>query len=145
MAGAAGVRAVERGVRIMGDVAIYVSPASADHLAHPQLFQDGYVAGAPPDAYAVRGQLWGNPLYDWPALQRRGYRWWVERVRRTLELFDVARIDHFRGFRRVLGGPGGRADRGRREVAARTRQGAVRGARAVAGRRSAARRRGPWA
>jgi 4-alpha-glucanotransferase len=88
----------ERGVRIMGDVAIYVSPASADHLAHPQLFQRGFVAGAPPDAYALRGQLWGNPLYDWPALQRRGYRWWVERVRRTLELFDIARIDHFRGF-----------------------------------------------
>jgi 4-alpha-glucanotransferase len=89
---------LERGVRIMGDVAIYVSPASADHVAHPRLFQQGFVAGAPPDAYAVRGQLWGNPLYDWPALQRTGYRWWVERVRRTLELFDLARIDHFRGF-----------------------------------------------
>jgi 4-alpha-glucanotransferase len=88
----------ERGVRIMGDVAIYVSPGSADHRAHPQLFQEGYVAGAPPDAYATEGQLWGNPLYDWPALQRRGYRWWIERVRRTLELFDLARIDHFRGF-----------------------------------------------
>ena len=88
----------ERGVRIMGDVAIYVSPGSADHRAHPQLFQEGFVAGAPPDAYATEGQLWGNPLYDWPALQRRRYRWWVERVRRTLELFDLARIDHFRGF-----------------------------------------------
>ncbi len=90
--------ALERGVRLMGDVAIYVSPGSADHEAHPELFVDGYVAGAPPDAYAIEGQLWGNPLYDWPALQRRGYRWWVERVRRTLELFDLARIDHFRGF-----------------------------------------------
>jgi 4-alpha-glucanotransferase len=88
----------ERGVRIMGDVAIYVSPGSADHRAHPELFQEGFVAGAPPDAYATEGQLWGNPLYDWPALQRRRYRWWVERVRRTLELFDVARIDHFRGL-----------------------------------------------
>jgi 4-alpha-glucanotransferase len=88
----------QRGVRIMGDVAIYVSPGSADHRAHPELFQDGDVAGAPPDAYARSGQLWGNPLYDWPALQRRRYRWWVERVRRTLELFDLARIDHFRGF-----------------------------------------------
>jgi 4-alpha-glucanotransferase len=86
------------GVRIMGDVAIYVSPGSADHRAHPELFQDGQVAGAPPDAYARDGQLWGNPLYEWPALQRRRYRWWVERVRRTLELFDLARIDHFRGF-----------------------------------------------
>jgi 4-alpha-glucanotransferase len=85
-------------VRIMGDVAIYVSPGSADHRAHPDLFTSGFVAGAPPDAYSADGQLWGNPLYDWPALQRRRYRWWVERVRRTLELFDLARIDHFRGF-----------------------------------------------
>jgi 4-alpha-glucanotransferase len=88
----------QRGVRIMGDVAIYVSPGSADHLAHPRLFQDGWQAGAPPDQYARQGQLWGNPLYDWPALRRTGYRWWVQRVRRTLELFDLARIDHFRGF-----------------------------------------------
>jgi 4-alpha-glucanotransferase len=88
----------DRGVRIMGDVAIYVSPGSADHRFHPNLFQSGLVAGAPPDAYAKSGQLWGNPLYDWPALQRRRYRWWVERVRRTLDLFDLARIDHFRGF-----------------------------------------------
>lgn len=89
---------IERGVRIMGDVAIYVSPGSADQRANPQLFLNGYVAGAPPDDYAAHGQLWGNPLYDWPALQRRGYRWWVQRVHRTLELFDLARIDHFRGF-----------------------------------------------
>jgi 4-alpha-glucanotransferase len=88
----------ERGVRIMGDVAIYVSPGSADHRANPWMFQEGYVAGAPPDAFARGGQLWGNPLYEWPALQRRHYRWWVERVRRVLELFDLARIDHFRGF-----------------------------------------------
>jgi 4-alpha-glucanotransferase len=88
----------ERGVRIMGDVAIYVSPGSCDHRFHPQLFQSGRVAGAPPDDYAKTGQLWGNPLYDWPALQRRGYGWWVERVRRTLDLFDLARMDHFRGF-----------------------------------------------
>lgn len=88
----------ERGVRIMGDVAIYVSPGSADHRAHPELFREDAVAGAPPDTYATEGQLWGNPLYDWPALQRRGYRWWVQRVQRTLELFDLARIDHFRGL-----------------------------------------------
>jgi 4-alpha-glucanotransferase len=96
--GALRAYARERGVRILGDVAIYVSPGGADHRAHPELFQTGLVAGAPPDAYATDGQLWGNPLYDWPALQRRGYRWWVERVRRTLELFDLARIDHFRGL-----------------------------------------------
>jgi 4-alpha-glucanotransferase len=90
--------AAERGVKILGDVAIYVAPGSADHLAHPELFQRGAVAGTPPDVYSDTGQLWGNPLYDWPALRRRGYRWWIERLRRTLELFDVARIDHFRGF-----------------------------------------------
>ncbi|HET8976724.1 MAG TPA: 4-alpha-glucanotransferase [Solirubrobacteraceae bacterium] len=96
--GALRAYAAERGVRIMGDVAIYVSPGSCDHRFHPELFQSGLVAGAPPDAYSRTGQLWGNPLYDWPALRRRRYRWWVERVRRTLELFDLARIDHFRGF-----------------------------------------------
>ncbi|MGI8429219.1 MAG: 4-alpha-glucanotransferase [Solirubrobacteraceae bacterium] len=88
----------DRGVRIMGDVAIYVAPGSVDHRAHPELFQHGVVAGAPPDDYAAQGQLWGNPLYDWPALRRRRYRWWVERMRRTLALFDLARIDHFRGL-----------------------------------------------
>jgi 4-alpha-glucanotransferase len=56
------------------------------------------VAGVPPDAYSDTGQLWGNPLYDWPALRRRGYRWWTERFRRTFELFDLVRVDHFRGF-----------------------------------------------
>ncbi|MFZ0088034.1 MAG: 4-alpha-glucanotransferase, partial [Solirubrobacteraceae bacterium] len=96
--GALRAYAAQRGVRIMGDVAIYVSAGSCDHRFAPQLFRSGLVAGAPPDAYSKTGQLWGNPLYDWPALQRRGYRWWVERVRRTLELFDLARMDHFRGF-----------------------------------------------
>jgi 4-alpha-glucanotransferase len=86
------------GVRLFGDVAIYVAPGSADHRAHPSLFRSGVVAGAPPDAYSRSGQLWGNPLYDWPALRRRRYRWWVERLRRTTSLFDLARIDHFRGF-----------------------------------------------
>jgi 4-alpha-glucanotransferase len=90
--------ALERGVRLVGDIAIYVAPGSADHRAHPELFQSGLVAGAPPDAFTASGQLWGNPLYDWPAMQRRRYRWWVQRFQRTLELFDLARIDHFRGF-----------------------------------------------
>jgi 4-alpha-glucanotransferase len=90
--------ALERGVRLVGDVAIYVAPGSADHRAHPELFQEGLVAGAPPDAFSASGQLWGNPLYDWPAMRRRRYRWWVQRLRRTLDLFDSARIDHFRGF-----------------------------------------------
>jgi 4-alpha-glucanotransferase len=90
--------AAERGVRLLGDVAIYVAPGSADHRAHPELFQPGFVAGAPPDAYSPRGQLWGNPLYDWPAVRRRRYRWWVERFRRISGMFDLSRIDHFRGF-----------------------------------------------
>ncbi len=88
----------DRGVKLFGDVAIYVAPGSVDHRTHPELFQTGFVAGAPPDAFARGGQLWGNPLYDWPALRRRRYRWWVERLRRTLSLFDLVRIDHFRGF-----------------------------------------------
>ena len=88
----------ERGVRVIGDVPIYVAPGGADHRAHPELFRDDAVAGAPPDAFTDTGQLWGNPLYDWPALRRRGYRWWIERLRRVFQLFDLARIDHFRGF-----------------------------------------------
>lgn len=90
--------AADRGVRILGDIPIYVAPGGADHRAHPEIFQTGFVAGTPPDAYTDKGQLWGNPLYDWPALRRRDYRWWVERMRRTFELFDIARIDHFRGL-----------------------------------------------
>jgi 4-alpha-glucanotransferase len=85
-------------VRLIGDVPIYVAPRGADHKAHPELFLDDVVAGAPPDAFTDKGQLWGNPIYDWPALRRRRYRWWTERLRRTADLFDVSRIDHFRGF-----------------------------------------------
>jgi 4-alpha-glucanotransferase len=102
--------AAERDVGILGDVAIYVAPDSADHRAHPELFQEGLVAGTPPDSFSDTGQLWGNPLYDWPALHRRGYRWWVERLRRTLELFDLARIDHFRGFVAYWAVPAGAAN-----------------------------------
>lgn len=100
----------DRGVSIMGDVAIYVSLGSADHRAHPELFQEGLVAGAPPDSFSTKGQLWGNPLYDWPALQRRRYSWWVQRVRRTLALFDLARIDHFRGLVAYWAVPAGARD-----------------------------------
>ena len=87
-----------RGVRMIGDVPIYVAAESCDHRAHPELFLDGVVAGAPPDDLGPEGQLWGNPLYDWDALAADGYRWWVERLRRTFALVDVTRIDHFRGF-----------------------------------------------
>jgi 4-alpha-glucanotransferase len=90
--------AARRGVRLIGDLPIYVAPGSADHLAHPELFQRGIVAGAPPDALSAVGQLWGNPIYDWAAVRAEGYRWWIDRVRRTTALFDLSRIDHFRGF-----------------------------------------------
>jgi 4-alpha-glucanotransferase len=90
--------AAARGVRIFGDVPIYVAPGGADHRANPGLFHRGVVAGVPPDAFSSNGQLWGNPLYDWDALRATGFRWWVERFRRTFELFDLARVDHFRGF-----------------------------------------------
>lgn len=90
--------AAGRGVRLFGDVPIYVARNGADETAHPELFRHGEVAGAPPDALSATGQFWGNPLYDWGALRREGYRWWVERLRRTFELHDMTRIDHFRGF-----------------------------------------------
>ncbi len=108
--GALRAYARERGVRLIGDVPIYVAPGSADHRAHPELFRGGEVAGVPPDALSAAGQLWGNPLYDWPALQRRGYRWWTERLRRTFAMFDVTRIDHFRGFVAYWAVPAGASD-----------------------------------
>ncbi len=88
----------ERGVRLIGDVPIYVSDEGADVEAWPELFAHGEVAGAPPDALSANGQHWGNPLYDWPRHKAAGYRWWIERFRRVAELVDVSRIDHFRGF-----------------------------------------------
>jgi 4-alpha-glucanotransferase len=87
-----------RGVRIFGDVPIYVAPGGSEHLARPELFASGEVAGAPPDSLSATGQRWGNPLYDWKAHRATGYRWWIERLRRTFELVDLARIDHFRGL-----------------------------------------------
>jgi len=90
--------AAERGVRVFGDMPIYVADGSADHRAHPALFQEGAVAGVPPDSFAKTGQLWGNPLYDWSAMRADGYRWWIERFRRALGLVDLTRVDHFRGF-----------------------------------------------
>jgi 4-alpha-glucanotransferase len=88
----------ERDIRLIGDVPIYVAQDSVDHLTHPELFLQGAVAGAPPDRLGPLGQHWGNPLFDWDALAQQGYRWWIERLRRTFALYDLARIDHFRGF-----------------------------------------------
>ena len=108
-------------------------PASADHRAHPELFRDDAVAGTPPDAYTDKGQLWGNPLYDWPALRRRGYRWWIARLARTFALFDLARIDHFRGFVAYWAVPRG----ARHALGGRWRRGPGRALFDAAGERSA--------
>jgi len=88
----------ERGVRLIGDVPIYVSNEGADLEAWPELFAGGEIAGAPPDALNASGQHWGNPLYDWPVHRATGYHWWIERFRRAFELVDVTRVDHFRGY-----------------------------------------------
>ena len=90
--------AAERGVRLIGDLPIYVSDEGADLDCWPELFASGEVAGAPPDALSATGQRWGNPLYDWPVHRATGYRWWRERLRRTFELVDLCRVDHFRGY-----------------------------------------------
>jgi 4-alpha-glucanotransferase len=94
----------ERGIQVIGDIPIYVSYDSVDAWANPGIFKlDGdkrpvVVAGVPPDYFSAEGQLWGNPVYDWDALRRSGYAWWIERLRHTLTLYDVIRIDHFRGL-----------------------------------------------
>jgi 4-alpha-glucanotransferase len=90
--------AAARGVRILGDLPIYVAPGSADTTARPRLFSLEEEAGAPPDYFNLLGQHWGNPLYAWPAHRAEGYRWWIERFRHAFELADLTRIDHFRGF-----------------------------------------------
>lgn len=94
----------ERGIRIIGDTPIYVAGDSADVWANPsQFFLDEEllpiaVAGCPPDAFSEDGQLWGNPLFNWEAMKKDGYVWWCRRVGHMTKLFDVVRIDHFRGF-----------------------------------------------
>jgi 4-alpha-glucanotransferase len=90
--------AAERGIRLIGDVPIYVSDEGADLSGWPELFSSGEIAGAPPDALSANGQRWGNPLYDWPVHRATRYRWWRERFRRTFELVDLCRVDHFRGY-----------------------------------------------
>lgn len=93
-----------KGIRIIGDIPIYVALDSADTWAHPELFQFDDkgnpvgVAGCPPDAFSATGQLWGNPLYDWEAHKRQDYHWWLERIRNCYRWYDMVRIDHFRGF-----------------------------------------------
>jgi 4-alpha-glucanotransferase len=97
-------RANQLGIQVIGDIPIFVAHDSADVWAHRGLFKldaDGQptvVAGVPPDYFSATGQLWGNPLYAWDAVAADGYRWWIARFRHLLELVDLVRIDHFRGF-----------------------------------------------
>ena len=94
----------QRGVRIIGDVPIFVAYQSADVWSHQELFKldengrPSVVAGVPPDYFSKTGQLWGNPLYRWEIHEKDGYSWWIERLRRALQMADLVRIDHFRGF-----------------------------------------------
>jgi 4-alpha-glucanotransferase len=94
----------EREIRFIGDVAIFVNFDSADVWTHPEIFElkDDLtpirVAGVPPDYFSATGQRWGNPIYKWDVLQSRGFDWWVDRMRRTHALYDIIRLDHFRGF-----------------------------------------------
>lgn len=97
--------ALEQGIRIIGDMPIYVSYDSVDVWAHPEMFeldkelQPVRVAGCPPDdSFSKTGQLWGNPLYAWNYMKKDKYAWWIERIRFSMEMFDTLRIDHFRGF-----------------------------------------------
>ena len=103
----------EKGIAIIGDIPIFTSPDSADVWANKNMFRldtKGHpleVAGVPPDYFAAEGQLWGNPLYDWKAHKKDGYRWWIERVRHQLDQVDYVRIDHFRGFEAYWAVPAG--------------------------------------
>lgn len=93
-----------QGIEIIGDIPIYVAFDSADTWANPKLFQIGEdnlptgVAGCPPDAFSATGQLWGNPLFNWDYHKKTGYEWWLKRIAHCFSLYDVVRIDHFRGF-----------------------------------------------
>lgn len=106
----------EHGIRIIGDIPIYVALDSADTWAHPDLFQMDEnrkptgVAGCPPDAFSATGQLWGNPLYRWDVHRNQEYDWWVRRMQHCYELYDVVRIDHFRGFDEYYSIPYGDTD-----------------------------------
>jgi len=94
----------EHNIKIIGDIAIYVSYDSADVWSHPEIFKltkerkPHFVAGVPPDMFSSKGQMWGNPVYNWNVLQKTGYAWWLNRINHNAKLFDVMRLDHFRGF-----------------------------------------------
>ena len=106
----------DKGISIIGDIPIYVAMDSADAWAHPELFQldqDNVplaVAGCPPDGFSATGQLWGNPLYRWDYHRNTGYQWWISRMSYCFRLYDVVRIDHFRGFDEYFSIPYGDKD-----------------------------------
>ena len=97
-----------RGVRIIGDIPIYVAFDSADSWFHPELFQfnedrePDFVAGCPPDGFSPTGQLWGNPLYRWDYHKKTGYAWWIRRMAYCFRLYDVVRVDHFRALTSII-------------------------------------------
>lgn len=94
----------ERGIQIIGDIPYYVNYDSAEVWTNPEFFKldsdkrSTHVAGVPPDYFSSTGQLWGNPVYNWEELRKNGYEWWIKRLDQTLKLYDIVRIDHFRGF-----------------------------------------------
>lgn len=100
-------------IKIIGDLPFYVAIDSADAWSHPEAFQmdkdlvPSVVAGCPPDAFSATGQLWGNPVYDWKELKKNGYDWWIRRIERNREFYDVIRIDHFHGFESYFAVPYG--------------------------------------
>src|SRR5271167_1189963 len=93
-----------KGLRLIGDLPFFVSPDSSDVWANPELFlldpqrRPRLVAGVPHDYFSIQGQLWGNPVYDWDAVRRTGYRWWLDRLRARLAYVDMVRLDHSRAF-----------------------------------------------
>ena len=106
----------KKGIRLIGDLPIYVSMDSVDVWAHPELFQldenkrPREIAGCPPDGFSDTGQLWGNPLFDWTFMARDGYAWWVDRIAYLCRVYDILRIDHFRGFDSYYAIPYGLSD-----------------------------------
>jgi 4-alpha-glucanotransferase len=109
-------QANERDILLFGDMPLYPAYESADVWTFPHLFalkpdlSEKWVAGVPPDYFSATGQLWGNPIYDWQVLEDEGFRWWIRRLERLLALFDVVRLDHFRGLSAYWAVPAGAAD-----------------------------------
>lgn len=107
------VYANKNNIEMIGDIPIYVAEDSSDVWANPNLYlldkdnKPTCVSGCPPDAFSATGQLWGNPIYNWALMDEQGYTWWIDRIKATYELFDVVRIDHFRGFESYWSIPAG--------------------------------------